>query len=142
MVTTSTGEKVVDILMRSHPIDPDSLVDAQAEAQKSGLRLERVLVEKELVSGEAMALALAEYLSMPPLNLDGFTANSSLLELIPKETLMRHRMMPIAKVGKMLTLAMGDPFDLMAIEEIHGLTALEIVVVVVIHRRCVGSGEL
>ena len=130
MESTIPGEKVVDIVMRNHFVDPAALMEVKQEAESTGTRLEKLLVEKKLVSGSAMALALSEYLKMPPIELSHYAADSALMELIPKEAMTRHLVVPIAKAGKVLTLAMGDPFDLMAVEEVHAVTGLEVIPVV------------
>ena len=131
METSTLGEKVVDILVRRKAVKPESLQEVRTEASTTGARLEKLLVERNLVSGADMALALSEYLKMPPLTLAHFTADPQLLESIPRETMAKHLMFPIARNGRMLTLALGDPFDVIGLEEVHTVTNLEVVPVVV-----------
>ena len=83
-----------------------------------------------MVSGQDMALALSSYLNMPPLELGNFTPNPELSEVVPKETMRRHLVIPIARVGKMLTVALGDPFDVVAVEEVQARTGLDVFPVV------------
>ncbi len=130
METTSLGERVVDILLKRGALKESALEDARADAAAAGTRLEKFLVEKNLVSGAEMTLALAEYLKMPPLTLAHFTPSSDLLDLIPRESLQKHLMVPVTRSGRMLTVALGDPFDVIGLEEIHSLTNMDIVPVV------------
>lgn len=125
MATKQAG-KISDILIRNKVIDAEALKSAEDEAKASGLRLEKFLIEKKLVKGEDMALALSEYLRMPPVSLAHFIPNPQILELIPNEIKKKRLVIPLAKLGKSLTVALGDPFDLMAIEEIASITNLNV----------------
>ena len=97
--------KISDILVRRGVIAHEALQAAEVESTSSGVRLEKLLLEKNLVSPADMTLALSEYLGMPPISLAHFTPTSHLMELIAKETLIRHRLIPIAKLGNSLTVA-------------------------------------
>jgi type IV pilus assembly protein PilB len=118
------------ILLRRNAIDPEALDDACREAESGSIRIEKLILDRKLTSPDNVALALAEYLNMPPISLKHFTPNAQLLELIPRDTLSKRSMMPIARVGRTLTVAVGDPFDLMAIDEITTITGLNITPVV------------
>jgi len=118
------------ILLRRNAIDPEALQEACREAESGNVRFEKLLLDKKLTSPENVTLALAEYLSMPPISLKHFVPHPQLLELIPRETLSKRVMMPVSRVGRTLTVALGDPFDLMAIDEITTLTGLNITPVV------------
>ena len=127
MDTDTLGSKVVEILVRRNAVKPEQLVEIKREAESTGNRLEKLLVQKNMVAGVDMSLALAEYLNMAPITVAHFSPDAQLLELIPRETLTRHMMVPLCKYGKMLTIALGDPFDVIAIEEAHSLTGLDII---------------
>ena len=77
---SGTG-KITDILIRNNVIDEASLLEAEEDAKSNGARLERYLVEKELVPGAEMAIALSEYLGMPPISLTRFTPDNALIRL-------------------------------------------------------------
>jgi type IV pilus assembly protein PilB len=127
METTTLGERVVEILLKRRAIKEDVLEGARRDAVTAGTRLEKFLVEKNLVSGAEMTLALSEYLKMPPMTLAHFTPSTDLLDLIPRENLQKHLMVPVTRSGRMLTVALGDPFDVIGLEEIHSLTNMDIV---------------
>jgi type IV pilus assembly protein PilB len=131
METTTLGERVVEILLKRQAIKEDVLDGARRDAVTAGTRLEKLLVDKNLVSGAEMTLALSEYLKMPPMTLAHFTPSTDLLDLIPRENLQKHLMVPVTRSGRMLTVALGDPFDVIGLEEIHSLTNMDIVPVVV-----------
>ncbi len=118
--------KISDILLDHGILNETALAEAENEARSKGVRLEKYLTDNKLVKSVDMVLALAEYLKMPPISLENFTPNQELVDLIPRETMAKRLVIPVSKMGKNLTIAMGDPFDLMAIDEISALTSLEI----------------
>lgn len=126
MAKTARSGKISDILIKNGIITQDALQRAEEEATTSGVRLEKYLIEKKLVHNTDMTLALSEYLKMSPITLAHFTPNPQLLELIPRETMSKRLVIPIAKMAKTLVVALGDPFDLMAIDEIATITQMEI----------------
>ncbi len=118
--------KITDILLERELLSAATLQDAEEDARIQGVRIEKYLTEKKIVKGVDMALALAEYLKMPPITLMHFTPDPQLMELIPREIMTKRLIVPVARMGRTLTIAMGDPFDLMAIDEIATLTGLSV----------------
>ncbi len=122
--------KFSSILLKREIVTYEQLQDAIRESDASGTRLEKVLVEKQMATAEAVTLALAEYLHIRPLSLRNFTPPTHLVELLPRETLSKRMIMPVCRVGKTLTVAFGDPFDLTTIDELSTETGLNITLVV------------
>jgi len=118
--------KLPDLLMKRSGLQPESLAAADEEARAQGIRLEKYLVDNNLVSGDDMTLTLSEYLQIAPISLVHFKPATSLLESIPKEILTKHQIVPLARTGRSLTVAMADPFDIFALDELHTLTNLDI----------------
>ncbi len=125
-VTPQSG-RIRDILLRRGAITAEVLAEAEQEAHKNGVRLEKYLADKHRVPAVDMTLAIAEYLRMSPIGLAHFTLNKSLMDVVPQEMMQRRKVVPIAQVGRSLTVALGDPFDLTAIDELAATTGLKIV---------------
>jgi type IV pilus assembly protein PilB len=130
MATVDARGKLADILLRRGIVDQETLDELINEAESSSVRLEKLIIEKKITNSDNITLALSEYLGTPPISLKNFTPHNHLLEVIPKDILSKRGVMPIARVGKTLTIALSDPFDLMAIDEIHTLTGMNITSVV------------
>ena len=130
MAKRDAKENLSGILLRRGIVDAEMLDDLLKEAENTSVRLEKLIVEKKLTSPDNITLALAEYLGISPLSLKHFTPDEHLLELIPKDVLTKRILMPVARVGKSLTVAFSDPFDLMAIDELTTTTGLAITAVV------------
>ncbi len=124
--TATLADKVVEILVRRKAVNPAAVQEIRESAAATGVSLEKLLVQKNLVTGPNMALALSEYLKLPPIELAHFNPDPSLLDSIPREVLTKHTMIPIHKLGTTLTVALGDPFDVVGLEEVHALTGLEV----------------
>ena len=127
MANVTHADKVSEILLQRNAIKPDVLREAKAEAENTGTRLEKILLQKSLVTGTDMALTMSEYLNMPPITLAHFSADAHLLEQFQMEVLTKHMILPLAKTSTMLTVAMGDPFDFVGLETVHSMTGLNVV---------------
>lgn len=121
------GRSLAEVLLNRGVVAPQALEEARTEAEAANLRLENVLLQKNLISGLHMVLALSEYLDIPPVTLAHFTPDSSLMDVVPYKTLKQLQIVPMARRGDMLMIAMADPFDLNGVELLHHLTNLEIV---------------
>jgi len=142
MSTPMLGDNALEmILLDRQVLTMEELEDAQRKAEAVGSRLEKYLIEQELISGTDMALSLSEYLNMPPLDLNHFTPNPELTELVSKEAMMRHTFLPVARMGSVLTVALGDPFDMMAIDEIQAKTGMMVSPVVAPERQVAEIAE-
>ena len=122
--------KISSILLDHGAITNEALADAEEAARNKGMRLEKYLVEMKLVNARQMTLAVARYLNMPPITLSHFSPDPALLSLLPKDVMSKRLAIPVTQYGKTLTLALGDPFDLMAVDEVSTLTGLEVIPVV------------
>ncbi len=126
MEQESLGVKIAAILLRRGMISKPLLQEALLAVQAGGKRLEEYLVEKQLVTDTHMTLAIAEYLGMAPLSLAHFTPDSQLLELIPRKTVKRYMAIPVAKIGKVLTVALSDPFNVGTVDELQTITGIKV----------------
>ena len=131
----SFADNIAAILLRRNVLDINTLQNARSGAQADGKRLEEFLVDHKLVSDTDMTMAIAEYLAIPPMTLAHFIPESRLFELIPQAACNKFMAIPIAKIGKTLTVAVGDPFNISVLDEIQTMTGLQIVPVVVTERE-------
>ena len=88
--------------------------------------LEQELTKTYQVNPPQIFLALAEHANIPVLRLGHLQIREELLNKIPKEILRRHRVVPVAETRTTLTLALADPLNVMAVEEIADFTRLKV----------------
>ncbi|MDY6987556.1 MAG: GspE/PulE family protein [Thermodesulfobacteriota bacterium] len=118
-----------DILIRSGAITPDVLNVALNHQKKAGLRLGEALVELNFITEEVMRQTLCTQLNIPFIDLDSVNVDRSLAKLINKKYAQKRQIVPIAKLGNTVTLAMDDPTDMELVEELQQLTGFLINVV-------------
>lgn len=120
------SEAIGNILMKKGIVSREQLDAAAEDAKVAGILLEKHLVTKRIVPPAEMTLAISEYLRMPPIGLAHFTPDDQLVNLIPRDVLLRHLAFPISRYGSNLTIALGDAFDMFALDELHTLTGLDV----------------
>ena len=108
----------MEILLARFPVTEETITAARAEAEKNGTQVEEVLVSQGTVPSSVLLLAKADYLEMTPISLDGFIPDPALIELLPRATWIQLKMLPLCKIGKLLTVAIADPFNIMGIENL------------------------
>ncbi len=123
-------ERVLNLVLKRVAIKSDFLSAVREEALLTGKRIEKLLVERGLVPPHIMAVALAEYLRMPPISLVPYTPTEELLKVMPLEVLRQYKVVPITLLGGMLTLAVADPFDALGLDQIRLIAKLNVVPVV------------
>ncbi len=129
------SDRLIELLLARKPVTPEDLAAASEEAEGSGARLEKILVQRNLVNQTDVTLALSEYLNIPPISMARFTPDSQLVEQFSRETLNRHLIFPISKTDTILTVAMGDPFDVVGLEALHAMSGLDVVPLVAPERE-------
>ena len=132
---SANSKSLMDCLKQIHPIEADVYEEAEKESEQTHIPLEKLLIEQGIVSDTDMALATAEYLDLHPISLDGFTPDPLLINLLDKDKWKELKALPICKVGSRLTLAMADPFDIVARDEITSSTDLELVTLIALENE-------
>jgi type IV pilus assembly protein PilB len=114
-------ESLADIILRRFDLAPESVEAARRKAQVSNTRLELQLAREHLITEAQMALAAAEYLDVPPISLEHFQPDDELIASMPNRVLRDLRVLPLARWGDALAVTMVDPFDVLALDELHDI---------------------
>jgi len=132
---------LIDTLLTRCTVPADTLNTAREEATKSDKPIEDILVSLGVVPVAEMLLAKAEYLQMTPLSLEHFQIDPALVELLPRATWVHLKMLPLCKTGKLLTVAIADPFNLMGIEHLKSQIDYQIFPVIVDEKELLNTLE-
>jgi len=116
----------VPSLVESDLISPEQLEIALERQKNSGEPFTRVLVALGYISEGKLQQFIAERFALPTLSLIDIEINPKVVELLPVEIAHRYTVMPIFHTGSLLTVAMEDPFDFVALDEIAYHTKLEV----------------
>ncbi|HEV8367018.1 MAG TPA: type IV-A pilus assembly ATPase PilB [Pyrinomonadaceae bacterium] len=123
--------KLGEILVRENLISPQHLREALDYQREHGGRLGFNLVKLGLVSDDMITAVLSRQYGIPSVNLDLFQIDQSVLRLIPQEVAQKHSVLPLSRVGATLTLAMVDPTNVFAMDDVKFMTGLNVEPVVV-----------
>jgi type IV pilus assembly protein PilB len=123
--------KLGEILVRENLISPQNLREALDHQREHGGRLGFNLVKLGLVSDDMITAVLSRQYGIPSVNLDLFNIDSAVLRLIPQEVAQKHCVLPLSRVGATLTLAMVDPTNVFAMDDVKFMTGLNVEPVVV-----------
>src|SRR5206468_1824203 len=123
--------KLGEILVRENLISPQHLREALEYQREHGGRLGFNLVKLGLVSDDMITAVLSRQYGIPSVNLELFQIDESVLRLIPQDVAQKYSVLPLSRVGATLTLAMVDPTNVFAMDDIKFMTGLNVEPVVV-----------
>jgi type IV pilus assembly protein PilB len=123
------SSKLGDLLIKSGDIDRAQLDAALAEQRRSGQALGEVLVQLGLLSEERLRVALCRQLHIRFFSLDTIIIDPSLRNLVNEKFALKHRTVPLARVGNLLVVAMDDPTQTSVVDDLQRTTGLRIEVV-------------
>ncbi|HEU4769409.1 MAG TPA: type IV-A pilus assembly ATPase PilB [Pyrinomonadaceae bacterium] len=123
--------KLGEFLVRENLISPQNLREALDYQREHGGRLGFNLVKLGLISDDMITAVLSRQYGIPSVNLDLFNVDPSVLRLIPQEVAQKHSVLPLSRVGATLTLAMVDPTNVFAMDDVKFMTGLNVEPVVV-----------
>ncbi len=117
-----TSKKVGELLIDNGVITRRQLEEALARKSETGTLLGEALVELKFASEEDVASVVAAQYRIPYLPLKQHDVDKELLKLIPREIAVKHRCFPVDRISSVLTVAMENPLDERALEEIRQAT--------------------
>ncbi|MBU1006762.1 MAG: type II secretion system ATPase GspE [Candidatus Omnitrophica bacterium] len=117
---------VEQILLERSLITEEQIESIRDDSRKKGVALEKLLVRSGLVSEEDYVQAMSEVLGVPYIDLNSYLVDAGILELIPEGIARKHKVIPVFKIGDTLTVAMSDPKDVMAIDNLARKSKCEI----------------
>ena len=123
--------KLGEILVRENLLSAQQLREALDYQRSHGGRLGFNLVKMGLVSDDMITAVLSRQYGVPSVNLELFDIEASVIRLIPQEVAQKYSVLPLSRVGASLTLAMVDPTNVFAMDDIKFMTGLNIEPVVV-----------
>jgi type IV pilus assembly protein PilB len=119
-------EKIGTLLTKANIITEEQLQNALNEQKKTGEKIGATLINLGYVEAETLVNFLSKQFKIPPVRLNDINPDQSIITLINAELANRYEVFPIKKIGKTLYLAMSNPSDIYAIEDISFNTGLDI----------------
>ena len=119
-------DKLGDILVREGLITQEQLRKALQEQKSSGMRLGYTLVKLGFIEETEVTKMLARQYRMPAVDLSRFEVDPKILKLIPPDIATKHTVLPLKREGRTLTVAIADPNNVAAIEDIKFITRCDV----------------
>jgi type IV pilus assembly protein PilB len=116
------GNRLGELLVRERLISLQQLRAAQDEQRKTGQNLGYTLSKMGVLSDNEITNFLSQQYRVPAVDLNAVEFELDVVKLVPKEICERYRVLPISRAGNSLILAMADPTNLHAIDDIRALT--------------------
>jgi type IV pilus assembly protein PilB len=122
----ATADKLGDILVREGLISQDQLRKALSEQKSTGMRLGYTLVKLGFVEETEVTKMLARQYRMPAVDLSRFEVDPKILKLLPPDIATKYTVLPLKREGRTLTIAIADPNNVTAIEDIKFITRCDV----------------
>ena len=119
-------DKLGEILVREGLITHEQLRKALLEQKNSGMRLGYTLVKLGFIEETEVSKMLARQYRMPAVDLSRFEVDAKILKLIPPDIATKHTVLPLKREGRTLTVAIADPNNVAAIEDIKFITRCDV----------------
>jgi type IV pilus assembly protein PilB len=117
-------------LLEQGQLSPEGLSRALDEQRRTGSALREVLLRLELVEEEAILAYYEEQLGTPRVDLSTYVIEPDVVHLVPERVARQFKLVPLFQIGSVVTVAMVDPLDIVALDEVKLATGSEVDVVV------------
>ena len=139
--STSGKKRMGDILIKEDVINLDQLKTAIEKQKSSGKRLGETLLNLGYIDENQLVAYLSRQYGVPAVNLDQFEITPEILKIIPRDSAIKHKLIPINKYDGSIVVAMSDPSNIFAIDDLKFATGQNIEVVVTSERAIKKSVE-
>src|SRR5262245_16848712 len=125
------SERIIEVLKETKRLSDEDIQKALAAyAKEEKGKLRDVLVRMGFVSEKELTSLLSMELKIPFLNLAKFKIDPEIGKLIPEKIARKHSLIPTSKIGNTITIAMADPMNIVATDDIAILTKSKVDVVI------------
>ena len=127
MRSKSFAERIADVLIEDGLLLPNQLEEANAIQQKEGGRLLKILTDREFVTDQDMTFSMGRCLNTPPINLSKLRVPDEIMSLVPRDMAKANKLVPIARLNGKLFVAMADPTNVLAVDDVKRRVQLDVV---------------
>jgi type IV pilus assembly protein PilB len=122
----SFGERIADALVEDGLLTAAQVQELLEQQKKEGARLVKLIVDKAYVSELDLAVSMGRVLNVLPINIARVNILPEIVELLPRDTAHNHKVIPVSRLENKLFLAMADPLNVLALDDVKRMTKLEI----------------
>jgi type IV pilus assembly protein PilB len=122
----SLGERIADALVEDGLLNAAQVEELLEKQKKEGTRFIKLVVEKAYVTENDLVVSMGRVLNTPPVNVTRLGIAPEVADLIPKDMAGNYKVLPVSRLGNRLYLAMADPLNVLAVDDVKRLTKLEV----------------
>jgi type IV pilus assembly protein PilB len=122
----SFGERIADALVEDGLLTAQQVETLLEEQKKGGTRLVKLIIEKAYVSEQDLTVSMGRVLNVPSVNLARLNVPLEIADLLPRDAAQNYKVVPVSRLENKLFLAMADPLNVLALDDVKRLTRLEI----------------
>src|SRR2546425_11175478 len=127
MATVKTfGERIADALVEDGLLFRKQVEELMEQQKREGTRLLKIIIDKNFVTEQDMAVSMGRVLNTPPVNLGRLIVPPEISDLLPRDICNTHKVIPLSRLENKLFLAMADPLNVLAIDDVRRITKLEV----------------
>lgn len=120
------SSRLGEILIKEKLITSDQLTKALDHQKANGGRLGTSLAKLGIITDDEIIRVLSRQYGVPSINLKYYEVEPSVIKLIPQDTAVRYQIVPLSRVGSTLTIAMTDPTNVFAMDDIKFMTGFTV----------------
>jgi type IV pilus assembly protein PilB len=118
--------KLGELLLKENMVTPQQLQEALSHQRSNGGKLGKAFVSLGYVRDEEITSLLSRQYGVPSINLDHFEVDPAIIKIIPAETARKYQILPLSRSGATLTIAMADPTNVFAMDDIKFMTGYNV----------------
>src|SRR5262245_31334932 len=118
--------KLGELLLKENMVTPQQLQEALAHQKMNGGKHGKAFVSLGYVRYEGITSLLSRQYGVPSINLDHFEVDPAIIKIIPAETARKYQILPLSRSGATLTIAMADPTNVFAMDDIKFMTGYNV----------------
>ena len=130
-------DRLAELLVQEKLLSREKLQEALDIQKKKNIPLREVLLRQGFVDETKLISALSRYLYIPTLSLSNYRIDQSLVEIVPQRIASQYCLVPISRIGDTLTVAMADPLNVFALDDLRLITGYKIDPVIALEKDIV-----
>jgi len=115
-----------ELLLKENMVTPQQLQEALNHQKMNGGKLGKAFVSLNFVKDEEITSLLSRQYGVPSINLEHFEVDPAIIKIIPAETARKYQVLPLSRSGATLTIAMADPTNVFAMDDIKFMTGYNV----------------
>lgn len=122
----SFGERIADALVEDGLLTTKQVEELLEQQKREGTRFIKLVTEKSFVSEQDLTVSMGRVLNVPPINLARLSIPAEIADLLPREIAQNHKIVPVSRLENRLFIAMSDPLNVLAVDDVKRITKLEV----------------